>query len=61
MRGCVREVRDSGDYSVKKEIRKNRGRESHLRWREDLGDAWGEAELQKYRRRFGKERKRESA
>ena len=43
-----------------REIRKNRReRENHLEWREDLGDAWGEAEMQKYRRRFGNERKRE--
>ena len=28
---------------------------------EDLGDALGEAEMQKYRRQFGKERKRERA
>ena len=46
MRGCVREGRDSRDYSIEREIRKSwreRERESHLGWMEDLGDVWGEA------------------
>ena len=61
MRGCVREGRDSRNYSVEREIGKNRReRDSHLGWTEDLGDAWGEAKMQKYRRRYRKERKRES-
>ena len=58
MRGCVKEQRESAE----REIRKNRrAKDNHLGWREDLRDAWGEAEMQKYRRRFGNERKRESA
>ena len=39
------EERNSGDYSAEREIRKNRReKDNHLGWREDLGNAWGEAE-----------------
>ena len=49
MRGCVTEERNSGDYSAEREIRKNRReKENHLGWREDLGNAWGDAEMHKY-------------
>ena len=60
MRGCVTEERDSGDYSAEREIRKNR-REREIRMDGRFGRRMGEAEMQKCRRRFGKERKRESA
>ena len=56
------EERNLGEYSGEREIRKNRRKkENHLGWREELGNAWGEAKMHKYSRWFGNERKRESA